>query len=49
MDHPVDMDTKILYAKRYKTQMPRFKSYELSDVVGTMRLIEEETVKWRRS
>ena len=28
IDHPVDMDAKILYAKRVKLLIPKFKSYE---------------------
>jgi hypothetical protein len=29
IDHPIDMETKVLYAKRHKTLIPKFKAYEL--------------------
>lgn len=48
VEHPVDMETKILYAKRRKVTVPIFRAYELEDVSSSVGLIEEEIVKWRR-
>ncbi len=42
IDHPIDMETKVLYAKRHKTLIPKFKAYELQDVSGSIHLINEE-------
>jgi hypothetical protein len=48
VDHPIDMETKILYAKRHKKPLPRFKSYPLDEVAESVDLIEEEIRKWQR-
>jgi hypothetical protein len=42
------METKILYAKRHKSTLPKFRSYQLEDVSGSIGLIEEEIKKWQR-
>ena len=40
VDHPIDMETKILYSKRHKTVIPKFRAFELEDIANSVNLIE---------